>query len=192
MADMLATEEDLASLMQRLDIDAYTATMLLEIATGVIQDIAGNRIVQVTDTAVIDILDLDQWLELPQRPVNSVTTVVLDGVAITDWKLIRQKLWRLVGWLQSYAQPSQAVITYAHGNAPDSQYLQLGRGMALSLAQIGYGNTNPAVASVAIDDYKVTYAEALARMVDAVTPFMADRIRHAYGASAYVTSSTDS
>lgn len=193
-ADQLATPQDLASLLQ-LDYTTLSATqqatmaMLVEMATGLIQDVAGQRIIQITDTAVIDVMDWSAWLDLPQKPINAVATVLLDGVAITDWVLRSQRLFRLVGWQTQFLTPAQATVTYTHGLAPGAQYLQTARLMCLSLGQVGYGRPNPTVSSEAIDDYKVTYADALARMVDSMTEFMAERIRNAYGASAYVTSS---
>jgi hypothetical protein len=181
---MLATPEDLASLLQQ-DLDRATATMLLELSTSQVQRAAGGqRIVDATDTALIDITELDQWIDLPQYPVRSVTSVTLDGTVITDWKLVNQRLWRAVGWLTSWAQPSQAAVLNAHGHPTGSQYLQLGRNSALSLAVVGYGTPGGAT-SEAIDDYRVTYAEAAARME--MSEFMAAAIRAQYGTTAYQT-----
>jgi hypothetical protein len=193
MADQLATPQDLASLMQ-LTYASLTAaqqatmSMLVELATSKVQRAAGGqRIVDVTDTAVVDVTDAyDLYLPLPQLPVRSVTLVKLDGATITDWYVREQKLWRASGWMASWSPPSQATVTYAHGYATGSQWLQLARGASLSLAQMGYGNPT-AVSSEAIDDYKVSYADADARMQ--LTESMRQAIADAYGATAYVTSS---
>lgn len=192
MADQLATPQDLASLLQ-LDYDSLTdgqkATMalLVELGTGKVQRAAGGqRIVDITDTAVIDILDLEQWLELPQRPIRSVSAVNLDGTDITDWKLVNQKLFRLVGWLTSWEEPSQAKVTYTHGYPTGSQYLQIGRSHTLSLAVNGWDNITGA-SSEGIDDYKVSYAAADAAMQ--LTQFQKDEIAAAYGSQAYTTRS---
>lgn len=185
MADMFATPEDLAALLQRSDLDTFTATMLIELATAQVQRVCGGqRIVEVTDTAAIDVTGLSPWLELPQRPIRTVSSVVLDGTPITDWQLTNQKLWRRVGWMTTWVQPSQALVTYTHGYEVGSQYLQLARQSVLSLASVGYGNPGQ-VTGESIDDYKVTYAEASSRME--VTPYMADALRMAYGVTAYVT-----
>lgn len=187
MADQLATPEDLASLLQQ-DLDASTANLLLDLATSKVQRAAGGqRIVDVTDTAVIDVdpWDGDEYLELPQLPVRSVATVLLNGVGISDWTLSQQKLWRLAGW-NLWSQPSQVKVTYSHGYTSGSQWLQLARNFTLALAQMGYGNPSGA-ASEQIDDYRITFAEADARMQ--MTDAMAAAIAAAYGAGAYVTSS---
>lgn len=186
MADMLATTGDLASLLQSSEVDASTATMLIECATGVIQAAVGQRIVEATSTDVKLTGADSPWLDLPQWPVQSVASVELDGAVITDWYLRDQKLWRWLGW-QAYAyQPSEVVFTYTHGYPSGSQQLQLGRNVCLSLAQAGYGNPT-GIKSEAIDDYRVTYAEALERMQ------LGENVRaalvNAYGKPAYVTGS---
>lgn len=194
MADTLATPEDLASLLQ-LDYVSLSAaqqatlTMLVELATAKVQRAAGGqRIVQVTNTNVkIDVTDgCDEYLPLPQLPVQSVSSVAIDGQVVTDWALRQQMLWRASGWMRSYNPPSQVTATWVSGYQSGSQWLQLGREMTLSLGRLGWGNPGGAT-SEAIDDYRVTYAEADARMQ--ITDYMAAAIADAYGASAYTTSS---
>lgn len=192
MADQLATPQDLASALQ-LDYTTLstaqqaTMTMLVELATAKVQRAAGGqRILDVTDTALVDVTTLEQWLDVPQYPVRSVTSVVLDGNTLTDWRLVNQRLWRINGWLTSWALPSQVAVTYVHGYPSGSQWLQLGREMTLSLAVMGWGNPGRAV-SEAIDDYRVSYAEADARMQP--SDYQLQAIAAAYGASAYVTMS---
>src|SRR5512139_1261701 len=194
MADQLATPQDLASILQ-LDYSALTAaqqttmTMLVELATAKVQRAAGGqRIVDVTDTAVIDVdwWEDDQYLGLPQLPVRSVSQVRLNATVITDWFLRKQKLWRLNGWRVSASQPTQAIVTYAHGLQTGSQWLQNARGYTLSLGTLGWGNPGGATREK-IDDYEVSYAEADARMQ--LTPQMAEAIAAEYGTGAYVTAS---
>jgi hypothetical protein len=186
MADMLATPEDLASLLQSDTVDASTATMLLELATGVIQAAVGQRIVDATTTGMVLMGVDDQWLDLPQRPVRSVSNVTLDGVTITDWRLRGQRLWRLPGWQAYVFEPSEITLDSEHGYLAGSQDLQLARNACLSLAQAGYGNPT-GVKAESIDDYRVTYAEAMERMV------LGENLRaalvNAYGLSAYITQS---
>ena len=193
-ADMLATPQDLASLLQ-LDYDSLTPaqqatmTMLVELATAKVQRAAGGqRIVEATSTAVIDVepWHCDEYLALPQMPVRSVESVEIDGNPISDWRLSAQKLWRASGWRGNWSEPTQVKVTYTHGYQPGSQWLQLARDVTLSLARMGFGNPG-GVMSEAIDDYRVTYAEADARME--MTEHMRQAIADAYGISAYVTGS---
>lgn len=188
MADQLATGEELASLLQ-MDLDASTANLLLNLATAKVQRAAGGqRIVAATSTAVIDVdeCDWEPYLELVQFPVRSVSAVLLNGVAVTDYYLRGQKLWRASGWRGSTTAPAQVTVTTAHGYLSGSQWLELARDATLSLAKLGYGNPG-GTTSEAIDDYKVSYADADARMQ--MTEAMRQSIADAYGAGAYVISS---
>jgi len=191
-ADQLATPQDLASILQ-LDYATLPAAqqatllMLVELATAKVQRAAGGqRIVDVTDTALIDVewFNNDYYLALPQLPARSITLVKMDGVTITDWSFRNQKLWRANGWCNSTTTPTQNAVTYAHGHLTGSQWLQTAKGYTLSLGALGWGNPSGA-SRERIDDYEVSYAEADARMQ--MTKEMAESIAAEYGAGAYVT-----
>lgn len=183
MAQQLVTPEELASALQS-DLDLSTANMLIEMATGIVQSACGQLLIEAIVTELVDITMPDYWLELSNKPVRSVDSVVLDGTTITDWSLRKQKLWRAGGWLLSYSPPSQAEVTYTYGYPSGSQYLQLARSVTLSLAQAGYGNPGQ-VKGEQIDDYRVTYADALGRME--LTDSMRQALINAYGSPAVVT-----
>jgi hypothetical protein len=184
MAQTLATPEELASVLQT-DLDLATATLLLEMATGIVQAACGQLLIETDVTGeLVDITCQTYWLELANKPVTAVASVELDGTAVTDWSLRKQKLWRAGGWLLSYSPPSQAEVTYTYGYPAGSQYLQLARSVTLSLAQAGYGNPGQ-VKGEAIDDYKVTFSDALARME--LTEPMRTALVNAYGSPAVVT-----
>lgn len=189
MADMLITPSELASALQQ-DVDTATATLLIELATGKVQAACGQLLVDTTSTITLHVdpcSGYDPWLPLPQRPVRAVGSVLIDGVAVTDWYLRDQQLWRLNGWNVNASAPTEiSVVDLVHGYLDGAQALQLARGMVLGLAMAGYGNPGGAT-SEAIDDYRVTYAEADARMQ--VTDSMRDQLVAAYGVSAYVTTS---
>jgi hypothetical protein len=85
--------------------------------------------------------------------------------------------------------PDLVTVTYTYGYLAGEPGLQLARDMTLALAGAGYGNPGGSVSSEAIDDYKVTYAEADGRMQ--VTDGMRDRLRSTYGTPAYVTGTRD-
>lgn len=206
MADMLATPEDLASLLQS-DLDLSTATLLLETATAIVQEAAGGqRIVQVAGDVITLAGFTDSWLALPQLPVTAVASVALDGITLTagtDYRLIGDRLWRRTGWQTSYGapwdvvgqgeqwsayappsltwpdqEPSTVVVTYTHGYATGHQALQLARAAALALARVGYAN--PAgVTSERIDDYSVSYDTMAARM--AASPRLKAALARQYG-----------
>jgi hypothetical protein len=162
--------------------------MLVELATSKVQRAAGGqRIVAATTTgAVIDLQPGydDCYVLLPQLPVRAVASVTLNGTAVTNFHLRSQSLWRFEGWTGWTYVPPQIITTYDHGHLTGSQALQLGRNYALELARGGWGNPLGQT-SKAIDDYRVTYAEADARMV--LPPAAEEAIAAAYGTSAYVS-----
>lgn len=188
MSDMLASPSDLASLLQQ-DVDTATATLLIEAATGIVQTIAGQRIVEVVgDVVVLDLEACDNslWLDLPQRPVTAVTTVLVGAtpVAGTDYtvQLSRGRLWRRTGWrlatTGSWLAPSTVTVTYTHGYPAGDQRLQAARQAVLSLAASAYVNPSGATREQ-IDDYQVAY-EAMSARMDAA-PALQALIRRRYG-----------
>ena len=105
MADQLVTVAELASFLQQ-DVDTATATLLIEMATGKVQDATGQILIAGTCTAVIDVDVFDpcstqayeEYLDLPQSPVRSVSSV--EPVALyrnVGFKLGR---WHDVGYWQ--------------------------------------------------------------------------------------------
>jgi hypothetical protein len=184
MADQLCTPEDLASLLQ-MDLDRATAELLIEMGTAVVQDAAGMRIVEVIDDPFTVFPDTDvrtHWLQLPEIPVTEVKDVTVNGVAVTDYTLVRGRLWRRTGWLSigtTYrGQPVEVSGLSSHGYPEGSQDLQLARGSVLSIIKGAYDNPIGA-SSEAIDDYKVTYADLEAQM--AAAPHLAQSLRTKYG-----------
>jgi hypothetical protein len=190
MADQLASPSDLASLVEQ-DVDTATATLIVEVCTAVVQAAAsGQRIVQVVADVDSAIGSQSQWLRLPQFPVTAVSSVTLDGAALTaglpgsgysTYRLVGNRLWRGCGWQTYCGEPSTVGFTYTHGYATGRQELQLGRGAVLS---IGRGLlTNPSgAASEKIDDYAVAYAAAEAALDG--SPALRSAIQKQYGPKA--------
>lgn len=181
MADQLATAEDLANLLQQT-VPAGTATLLIETATALVQAMAGQRLVRVDDDQVQLDAPFDQYLDLPERPVVSVSAVAIDTSPVADWIQIRNRLWRRWGWhLPRWTwptPPAQVHVTYTHGFAPGDQRLQLARSAVLSLASAVAANPSGAT-MVRIDDYSAMY-DAMRARADA-SPFLADALRRQYG-----------
>lgn len=125
MADMLATPTELAGKLQR-DVDTYSATQALEQATGCLQDLLGQHVLQVLD----DVAEFDggeRVLWLPQRPVLAVGAVTtLDRwdtpytpVIGVDYR-IRSNKKRLIWSGYGKCWPEQVTVTYSHGYAADA------------------------------------------------------------------------
>ncbi len=174
MADQLITEAELEAYLQTT-IDTPLATLAIELATGVVQAAAGQRLVQVVDdtvTLTVDGVDGGVWLELPEGPVTAVGAVLVGATVVTDTTadLPRGRLYRALGWRPSNLYPRDApstvAVTYTHGYAPGDQRLQLARGWVLTLAAGAVDNPSGA-AREQIDDYSVQYAATAATRLEA-------------------------
>jgi hypothetical protein len=94
--------------------DTTRANALLGYATAVIQRFTGQILESGMTTATFQ-LPGDRVLILPQRPVRAVTTVTVDGTAITDY------VWERIGTLlrDRYRRPwafsTSVVVAYDFG-----------------------------------------------------------------------------
>jgi hypothetical protein len=186
VADMIATREQLASALQK-DVDNATADVWLAASTAVVQEAAGQRIVLVEDEQITLTGTTDSWLRLPQQPVRSVATVLLDGAAVTlgvagsggaTYRLRGTRLWRGDGWQKYVGEPSEVDIIYSHGYDTAEQGIELARGTVIGLARTPYDNPS-AVSREQIDDYSVAYQVASAALE--VNKFLRRALRRQYG-----------
>lgn len=184
---MLVTLEELASYVQE-DVDTATATLAIEIATGVIQAATGQRLIQVVDdpfTVYVDEYDTGRWLELPELPVTAASGFMIGATAVTDVTLdaSRGRLYRPCGWRSLLVYPLSAPNTasgvYTHGYAVGDRELEMARAAALVLAAAAYGNPGNAVREQ-IDDYAVQYADTANARLDAM-PSLVTALRRKYG-----------
>lgn len=203
MADQLASVADLAHALGKLvgDVDPLAAAVQLEAATAVVQEAAGGqRILQIVGDTFSVIAPSGSWLELPQRPVTAVTSVVLAdstvvtaGTASGTYRRIRNRLWCDIGWTNQLLSgtwpyygfgyglcdgPGEITGVYTHGWPDGSQDLQLARGAVLGLAKAPFSNPTGAT-SEQIDDYRVAYERATATMQ--ASPGLQRALRRQYG-----------
>ncbi|MFE7869757.1 hypothetical protein ACFUYE_05330 [Micromonospora humida] len=183
MADMLATPEDLASLLERDDLDLAKATLLVECGTAVVQVAAGGqRIVEVVDDTAVVAAGPGQWLSLPQWPVRSVASVDYGGTPLAvgpaGYRSHGSRLWRRCGWSDCPGDLVQVTVVYSHGYAEGAQELQFARGAVLGLIRDVVDN--PAgLRSEQLDDWSATYS-ALSAQMDG-TPALRAALRRQYG-----------
>lgn len=113
---------------------------------------------QTIDLVTGDVLTLPgsdtRALMLPELPVNSVTSVIGDGVAVTDWMVDGYGiLWRTTpNW---WPRSSTYVVTYSHGWAPANVPGDI-REVTFKLAQVEAGG---GVQQESIDGYSVIYQD---------------------------------
>lgn len=155
----LVTEVELETLLGE-SLAADVAALLLNTASGVVRGTVEQELSAVEGDVVSIMGTTSVWLELPERPVTEVTSVELDGEALTsgtDFKVFGDKLWRATGWRACPSEPTAVEVTYSHGWAVGDWHLEVARSMVLTLAANKVKNPG-AVESEAIDDYRVRYA----------------------------------
>jgi hypothetical protein len=154
---MYATEAELASYLKQ-DVDTSTATLALTIASDLFADRANTRFEVNTATYSVPSTDgtANYRIHLPHTPVVAVSAVRINGVAITDFTLIGDTLYRLVGFGYQWAFPPDLVeVDYSHGKAtvPDKV-----KGAVLETAGAIYSSPDITVAAELIDDYSAKFA----------------------------------
>ncbi|MET9999834.1 hypothetical protein ABZ069_23170 [Streptomyces microflavus] len=161
----LATVADLAGrgLVVEADETAITGTYL-EVASAAVRDAAGCPISQTTSTVDLE-GEADARLRLPGPPVTAVTTVLLNGAPVTDWRLTSSRLWRAGGWVGGDG-PSEVTVTYTHGlpTVPPDIVDLVCRIAAAALKSHraeddGTGIAAADIRSERIGDYAVTYGD---------------------------------
>ncbi|MFD0773377.1 hypothetical protein ACFQZ2_05490 [Streptomonospora algeriensis] len=96
------------------DGEASLLETYLASATAAVRDAAGVPISQTTSTVTLE-GRTSVWLRLPAPPVTAVSTVLLDGETVTDYRLRTTDLWRRAGWQAVCGEPSEVEVTYTHG-----------------------------------------------------------------------------
>ena len=185
----LASRDDLTA----RGISFPTITMadaLLASVSDAIRDAAGCPISQQTSTVTLW-TEPSRRIELPSRPVISVTSVLLDGIEVTDWKLRGSSLWREIPWQCRGAIPSELTVTFTHGYATVPEDIVnlacMLTAAALNAAAEGFEG-HRGLASEAIDDYQVGYTTGTDEVVDPIElpQRTRDMLRRRFGGSAAV------
>ncbi|MGW4986319.1 hypothetical protein ACWEQ3_01530 [Streptomyces mirabilis] len=146
-------------------VDAAETTVTgtyLDVASTLVREAAGSAISEVTSTVTL-VGAAGAWLRLPGPPVSAVASVLVDGVAVHDFRLAGDRLFRACGWQDSEAAPSLITVTYTHGYASvPADVVDLVCRLAAQ-ALLSYREGDPvqrAATSVRIGDYAVTYADS--------------------------------
>lgn len=127
MLEPLATVDNLAT---RLGLTFTTdqinrAAALLDDASAAVRNYTRQQITMSTDTVTLESTQ-EQWLYLPERPVLSVSSIVIGSaeLATAYWTLQNDALYRFYGWsgrfygsTATWNQPDTITVTYTHGYA---------------------------------------------------------------------------
>lgn len=186
--DPLATVTDL--LARGVDVETWSPERVdaaLESASEAVRDAAGLPIVATTATISLPAPSpCDQWLDLP-GPVSAVTLVEVDGEPFTDYVRQGSSLWARSGWRTTW-EPVNVDVTLTFGLAEVpadivSLVCDLAHASLLQDAPVAAGTS-----SVAIDDYRETYATGADAQVSVLEVPERTRawLRQRFGASAFV------
>lgn len=187
---LLATVVDLSA--RGVDVsDEELALTMLAAASAAVREAAGSSISETTSTVTIEGVD-GHRLVLPSGPVTGVSTVTVDGEAVTDYRLSGGSLWRPAGWPGAcYGEPAQVEITYTHGYAVvPEDIVNLVCMFAIAGMHEASQGSRAGLAYESIDDYRVGYqqgAEATASAIE-VPERTARMLRARFGGGTYVTS----
>jgi hypothetical protein len=188
VADRLITTDELGLYLQQT-VDAATAGLLVETATGVVQRAVRQRLIEVTDQAEL-LGEPSTWLQLPERPATAVPAVTVDGSPITDYVRYGSRLWRACGWrnrpvvlspgttvLPPY---STVLVTYTHGWPEGAPELESARSYVLGLCA-GAASNPTNIEALAIDDYRESRGTLADRLGMALTKDQRRELRREYG-----------
>lgn len=114
--DTLATIKDLDSYGIEY-ADGKLAGKLLESVSAAVRDAAGCPITRGEYTVTIP-GETSRRLDLPMRPVISVSRVLMDGEETGDWKLLGNALYRESLWSLPNMVPRSITVTMLAGYDP--------------------------------------------------------------------------
>lgn len=194
MVDAFATPQDLAT---RLGVTLWTGTelaqvqALLEDASDHLRSIIGWQVypaAEVTET----LWDFcGQILDLPGSPVTEVSAVTVDAVAVdpSAYTLVNGRIRRTAGsWF------GDVVVTYTVGYATApadlASWTCVLASQALSTLQDLQALGGTGVSSIAIDDFRKSWADGGDAAGFSLPERNEDRLRRQYGGGVYVTGSS--
>ena len=95
--------------------DMSKALAKLDAASDAVRDAAGSPITQAESTVRVVAAGCGSWLDLPGKPVVSVSSVTIEGEPVTGWRLLGSRLYRAGEW--AHGGPVEVQVTMVHGFA---------------------------------------------------------------------------
>ena len=179
-------------------VDTSNASLvgaMLGAASEAVREAAGAAISVTTSTVEVEGTQ-GQRLPLPGGPLRSVSSVKVDGVEVSDFRVVGGALWRRVGWSSYCDEPSIVTVTYQHGfdEVPADVVDLVCQFAAAGIASAaeGYaGHAGVASEQEAVDDWSrsrtfVTGGDAQASVME-VPPRTRLMLRSRFGGGTYVT-----
>ncbi|GMA26195.1 hypothetical protein GCM10025864_39540 [Luteimicrobium album] len=167
--DPLATVADLQALGVDTTTNPALVDSLLDSVSSAVRDAAGSLITRTTSTATIW-TEASRRLELPVRPVRSVSSVKIDDQDFTSYRLLGSSLWRDCYWHQPGETPSAVTVTFDHGydEVPADIVNLVCMLVAAGVNEAANGGlaSHRGLSSERIDDAQISYATGESEVVD--------------------------
>lgn len=149
--------------------ETVLVSTMLAVASSLVRQAAGSPILEHSPTVTWWALEPGEWLEVPVKPVRSVSSVTLDGVAVTDHKLVYGDLWRPGGWFTCEPVEVEATVVCGLPEVPE-HIKQLVCDLAiLGMDTASAGAVDPRLVAEKIDDYSVSFAQGAGAVASAMT-----------------------
>lgn len=149
--------------------DSDVQVTMLTVASSLVRQAAGSPIAQHEATITFHATEYGEWLDLPVKPVTAVSSVMLDEVVVTGWKLVNGDLWRREGWYTCEPVEVDVTLTCGLPEVP-AHIVQLVCDLAiLGTKTATEGAIDPRVVAERIDDYAVTFAKGAESVASAMT-----------------------
>jgi hypothetical protein len=120
MGDFISSTQ-LAAYLQA-DLDSTSADLAIRVAEGLVRGYCRQTISEVSTTAVLPVQlgDAGYYVDLPERPVSTVTTVEVNGTAYAagvDYQVDGSRIWLadVTSSADDFAPVDTAEVTYTHG-----------------------------------------------------------------------------
>lgn len=183
-----AVVSDLTKRGVTLQVTEAVALQILTDASDHLRSVIGHRIYpQTTSTFDLYLAGGPQWVTMPVRPLISIGTVSMDGVAISDLQRVGDSI-KVCG-------PGKLTITATFGfaTAPDdlvSWTCVIASQVLSTLSDLGALSAGE-VASFGIDDYRKAFFKADVAGSFSLPKAITDRLAASYGGGFAVTGALD-
>lgn len=142
------------------DVDQAKADLLLKTASSRFSRAADTWFATVSATHTVA-GNGSRTLKLPNKAVQSVTSVTIAGNAITDYTRINSTLYRMSGFGRCTFPPDEVVVQYTHGYTavPDDV-----KGAVLDMVEVAY-EVMAGLTAEQIDDYSRRFSAGVGEVV---------------------------
>lgn len=185
--EAFATYTDLETRLNRVFTAperTWVTALLADASTYLRDDVLGGQQVFPQSTSEFTAYPVGGWIDLPQHPVVSIQSVTRNGLNVPFTR--RDDAIKIDG-------DEPAVVTFTYGFATSPEMLKRWTCVLVSQAliplELKLGMTVGGLSSVALDDFKVSFASGAEQTGMELSQRNIDSLRTMFGANAFVTES---